>query len=317
VREFLDIGGERDYLRISGQATAYLIGNLSITANSIIVNDSTLLPEPDLIRAVPGELFIGGEKITYWNNDTATNALTNIRRGVGGTANQFHLSGTIVYDASTEQQIPGLNSRTALISSNSSFSSNSSINYWRANSSSSTFTTVDNVTYKLTLNGNITANCGDYITQLNSNANAVVRGNVTSAKSIAVTFLTGNVTTANANCILRVNGVSSVVAPNAISILGSVNAAGNVIITAPTIAGFTTNVEIYQDTTAWYDYDALLLGIPGTTGLQNSSTVAAVFLGLGATALVSDITAYYSTEDDPATVNTIMITENSQILTQE
>ena len=316
-REFLDIGGGHDYLRISGYAFAVLVGNLSTTATSITVNDSTLLPEPDLIRAIPGELFIGGEKITYWNNNTATNTLTNIRRGVGGTANQAHLSGTIVYDAGTTQKIPGLNARTALISSNSSFSSNSSINYWRANSSSSTFTTVDNVTYKLTLNGNITANCGDYITQLNSNANAVVRGNVTSAKSIAVTFLTGNVTTANANCILQVNGVSSVVAPNAISILGSVNAVGNVTITAPTVAGFTTNVEIYQDTTAWYDYDALLLGIPGTTGLQNSSTASAIFLGLGATALVTDISTYYSTEDEPATVNTIMITENSQILTQE
>ena len=316
-REFLDIGGGHDYLRVSGLATAYLIGNLSITATSITVNDSSLLPVPDLVRAIPGELFIGGEKITYWNNDTATNTLTNIRRGVGGTANQFHQTGSIVYDASKAQRIPGLNARTALISSNSSFSSNSSINYWRSNSSSSTFTTVDNVTYKLTLNGNITANCGDYITQLYSGANAVVRGNVTSAKSVAVTFLTGNITTANANCILRVNGVSSVVAPNAISILGSVNAVGNVTITAPTVAGFTTNVEIYQDTTAWYDYDALILGVPGTTGLQNSSTVAAVFLGLGATALVTDITAYYSTEDEPATVNTIMITENSQILTQE
>lgn len=222
-----------------------------------------------------------------------------------------------MYDAGTTQKIPGLNARTALISSNSSFSSNSSINYWRANSSSSTFTTVDNVTYKLTLNGNITANCGDYITQLNSNANAVVRGNVTSAKSVAVTFLTGNITTANANCVLQVNGISSVVAPNSISILGSVNAVGNVTITAPTIAGFTTNVKIYQDTTAWYDYDALLLGVPGTTGLQNSSTASAIFLGLGATALVTDITIYYSTEDEPATVNTILITENSQILTQE
>ena len=86
---------------------------------------------------------------------------------------------------------------------------------------------------------------------------------------------------------------------------------------APTVAGFTTNVKIYQDTTAWYDYDALLIGVPGTTGLQNSSTASAIFLGLGATALVTDITTYYSTEDDPATVNTILMTENSQILTQE
>lgn len=244
---------------------------------------------------MPGQIFIGGELITYWGNDgLSPGQLTTIRRGVAGTAIQTHSIGTLVYDSSVVQKIPGLNARTALISSNSSFSSNSSINYWRANSSSSTFTTVDNVTYKLTLNGNITANCGDYITQLNSNANAVVRGNVTSAKSIAVTFLTGNVTTANANCVLQVNGVSSVVAPNAISILGSVNAVGNVTITAPTVAGFTTNVEIYQDTTAWYNYNKVVaLGI---TRLQDQGTEASNFLGAGGTIIESDLSIYWTTE---------------------
>jgi hypothetical protein len=82
------------------------------------------------------------------------------------------------------------------------------------------------------------------------------------------------------------------------------------------LPGATSNVLIYQDTTAWYDYPALLLGIPGTTGLQNSSTEAAIFLGLGRTPLIADVTYYYSVEEIPG-INTILVTENGQIMIQE
>jgi len=166
------------------------------------------------------------------------------------------------------------------------------------------------------LSGKITANAGDTITQLYSNASAKVRGNVSSSNTVAVTFTSGNITTANTNCVISINGVSNSAAPTAISILGTVNANGNVTITAPNIAGVTSNVLIYQDTTAWYDYPTLLLGIPGTTGLQNSATAAAVFLGLGKTPLITDVTYYYSIEEIPG-INTILITENGQIMIQE
>jgi hypothetical protein len=271
----------------------------------------------------PGAIFIGGEQITYWENivtDPITgepvNQLRNIRRAIAGTSIQDHAVGSIVYDATAAQAVPGLKPRTAIISSKSSFSSSTKINYWRSNSSSSRFTTVDRVTYKLALSGKITANAGDSITQLYSNAVAVVRGNVSSSNTVAVTFTSGNITTANTNCVISINGVSNSAAPTAISILGAVDVDGNVTVTVPNIAGVTSNVLIYQDTTAWYDYPTLLLGIPGTTGLQNSATAAAVFLGLGKTPLITDIVYYYSIEEIPG-INTILITENGQIMIQE
>ena len=318
-REFLDIAGNRSYLRISGTATALLTLPITATSNTITVSNSSLLPMPITLSNLPskpGVIFVGGEQITYWENNTRTNTLHNIRRGIAGTTIQDHEVGNIVYDATVAQEIPGLKPRTAIISSNSSFSSDTSINYWRSNSSSSRFTTVDNVTYKLALSGNITANAGDTITQLYSNVSAVVRGNVSASNTVAVTFTSGNVTTANTNCVISINGISNSAAPMAISILGAVDVNGNVTITAPTIAGVTSNVLIYQDTTAWYDYPALLLGIPGTTGLQNSSTEAAIFLGLGRTPLIADVTYYYSVEEIPG-INTILVTENGQIMIQE
>jgi hypothetical protein len=307
-REFLDINDGHSYHRISGFSTAYLVEAMSITSNEIIVNDSSVLPVPDLVRAVPGELFIDGEKITYWENDTENNTLRNIRRGVGGTANQAHPISTIVYDVSAQQAIPALSPRTAIISSNSSFSSNTTVNYWRANASSSIFTTVDRPTYKLTLSGNITANVGDIITQAYSTANAVVRGNVVNSRTVAVMFNSGEFTTANANCVISVAGTTTLRSANAVAILGNVRADGNVVVSST-----GANVYIYQDKLAWLDYDFRDQGLQ----FQDSGSLPArAFLGEGATSATLDLTNYYSTEDEES-VNTILMSENSQLIIKE
>jgi hypothetical protein len=307
-REFLDINGERQYYRISGLATTFLIGELSPTDTVIYVKESSVLPEPDLVRAIPGVIFINGEKITYWENDLATNALRNIRRGVGGTSMQTHPSFSTVYDASQAQIVPDINPRTAIISSNSSFSSNSTINYWRANASTSIFTTVDNPTYKITLTANITANVGDYITQEFGNGNAVVRGTVENKKSIAVVFNSGSFTTANANCVLRVNGTVTSTVPVSSGILGNVSSAGTV-----TIQSTGSNVVIRQDSLAWLDSTLFIQGLQ----FQDAESLPArAFLGEGAAAVVLTFDNYYSTEDE-VSVNSILSTENQQMIIKE
>ena len=307
-REFLDINGGHSYHRISGFSTAYLVEAMTITSTEIIVNDSSVLPVPDLVRAIPGELFIDGEKITYWENDVENNTLRNIRRGVGGTANQSHPISTVVYDVSSQQAIPDLRPRTAIISSNSSFSSNATINYWRANASSSIFTTVDRPTYKLTVSGNITANVGDIITQAYSTANAVVRGNVVNSRTVAVQFNSGEFITANANCVISIGGTTTTRSANSVAVLGAVRPDGNVVISST-----GANVYIYQDRLAWIDYDFRDQGLQ----FQDSGSLPArAFLGEGATSATLDLTNYYSTEDEES-VNTILMTENSQLIIKE
>lgn len=307
-REFLDINGGHSYHRISGFSTAYLVQALTITSTEIIVNDSTGLPTPDLVRAIPGQLFIDGEKITYWENDPTTNTLRNIRRGVGGTPIQPHPISSTVYDVSARQAIPALNPRTAIISSNSSFSSNTSINYWRANASASIFNTVDRLTYTLTLTGNITANVGDIITQAYSTANAVVRGNVVNSQTVAVMFNSGSFITGNSSCVVSIAGTTTTRSANSVAKLGAVGTDGNVVIMST-----DANVYIYQDKLAWIDYDFRDQGLQ----FQDSGSLPArAFLGAGATTSAINLEDYYSTEDEES-VNTIMMTENSQLIIKE
>jgi hypothetical protein len=312
-REFFDINGSHEYFRISGFATTTLLANIEIDSTEIFVSNSSALPTPDTYLAVPGRIFIGGELITYWENDTnggvGPYVLRNIRRAVGGTSNQKHVQGTTIYDASVAQSIPELDPRTAIISSNSSYSSDSTINYWRSNASSSVFTVADNPTYKVTLTGNITANVGDVITQRYSNANVIVRGNVTSGKSVAVVYQSGIFTTANANCVLYINGTITSVAPNAVAILGSVNSDGTVVVTST-----SGNIIIKQDRLAWIDYDFRDQGLQFQ---DPESLPARAFLGEGATTSTLVLDDYYSNEDSETTVNNIIMTENNQLLIKE
>jgi len=43
-------------------------------------------------------IYINGERITFWDIDTSTNTLSNIRRGTLGTGQIEHIAGTTLYD---------------------------------------------------------------------------------------------------------------------------------------------------------------------------------------------------------------------------
>ena len=69
------------------------------------VDDGTRLADPDLAGNIPGVVFIGNERITYWKKDG--NVLSNLRRGTMGTAIAFrHYVGDLVVDSSLRQEIP-------------------------------------------------------------------------------------------------------------------------------------------------------------------------------------------------------------------
>jgi len=156
---FDEIVNETSYLRIADRYTTTLAQDLTLSDTEIAVVDSSRLAVPSIDNQIPGVVFIGGERITYWINDLDTNTLKQIRRGTQSTgAPDVHAAGTLVYDASLLQEIPGTVVGNVTISANTEF----------------TVTTTP--PYQLRLSSEITANVGDYITQSTSGANATVVG---------------------------------------------------------------------------------------------------------------------------------------------
>jgi hypothetical protein len=106
-RIFTDMNQTTTFYRIAAANTTTLASNLVITDANIFVSNSSVLPIPNPALAIPGVVFIGGEKITYYVNDTVNNRLSQIRRAVDGTPGvTLHSIGQRVVDASIEQVIP-------------------------------------------------------------------------------------------------------------------------------------------------------------------------------------------------------------------
>jgi len=176
---------------------------------------------------------------------------SNVRLLYTGTNNVRHLANTRVVDSSEQQTIPDI------VISNTSVVANTAIN------------TTSNVALRLRLNGNITANIGDYI--LTNIANLRLLETVTTASNIAVLPHTGNIFTGNANTISivsRITGNATTTATTVMyaNVLGQVSSVGNVTILANT---YVTQSSIWYGnvTNAFY----------GNT-LANSTTAQASFL---------------------------------------
>lgn len=192
------------------------------------------------------------------------NVLGQIRRAVDGTGpavlsngTMVHLAGSRVVDSSMKQQI------TASGTSNVRLAS------------STTKTVTANVSLKVQITGNITANVGDFITQKFANAtvaaNLRVIGNVVSSSNVAVIKIGGNITSLSGNLIsiVKQNGGGTTNTAYGIksnSVLGTVNTAGNVTVSANTYVA-TGNIW-YGNTTAYY-YSG---------NLKTSTTAQATFL---------------------------------------
>ena len=141
--------------------------------------------------------------------------------------------------------------------------------------SNKTYTVTGNVSYKLAVSTNLTANVGDYINQVFANtavaANLRVLGNTT-GNTVPVIFIAGGISTL-ANTI-TVNGVTATGA-NVVSatILGTVNSAGNITISANTVLSTSNiwtsaNSSLDSSTTAQATFlkaSPSYYAIPGTT----------------------------------------------------
>ena len=104
-RVFKDMNDNYTFLRLDSSATTSLAANLTLTDTVIEVDDATKLPEPSGVGAVPGVIFINGERIVYYAKDNETNTLSQLRRGTSGTGARTHLVGDIVIDGSQSQLV--------------------------------------------------------------------------------------------------------------------------------------------------------------------------------------------------------------------
>ena len=181
--------------RIARANITTLTSNLNLTDTSILVANASILPEPNPAQNQPGVVFINGEKIIYWRNyalenkvswsanaviatnslithsgnlylttgnvyasyfanitsnvtEVLANTITQIRRAVDGTSPQLvHAMDSQVVDSSIQQLIPG--------------SANSNV----VLSHTTVYTVADQPSLGVVLNGNISGNIGDVITQ--------------------------------------------------------------------------------------------------------------------------------------------------------
>ncbi|CAB4133715.1 hypothetical protein UFOVP257_437 [uncultured Caudovirales phage] len=298
-RVFQPMSSNIQYNRISANATTTLSSSLGITDSVIHLTDASMLPDANPQNNIPGIVFINGEKIHYyqrydtdklsmafdWQANTSfvtgalmnvngncylikgnvyanastyinsaniqqvyNNSLAQIRRSVDGTgANTIHAAGTIVSDGSLQQAIPDGGLYFATFTGNA--------------------VATANVTWKLTLSSNITANIGDYITQfVNNTGNVRVLGSVTNGNVVAVDIIGGNVKLA-ANIGTRVNIANptsyTTTTANIVSMspLGTVRANGNVVLSGVTVLRSNAWVQLNDG-----------------TGLEGSTTASATFI---------------------------------------
>ena len=105
-RIWKDMFDQIAYYRIATDNTTTLADTLEYTDLEIHVTDASKLLTPNPSDGIPGVIFIGGERIEYWEIDS--NKLKRIRRGTWGTGVvTTHASGTEVVDSSKQQIVPG------------------------------------------------------------------------------------------------------------------------------------------------------------------------------------------------------------------
>lgn len=110
-RLFKDLNDNVKYNRVALVDATVLEQDLGIKDEVIHVSNAEVLGVPDIDKNVPGVIFIGSERITFWNKDG--NVLSNIRRGTGGTAaSELYTKGSVVVDASGKSEIPNANMST-------------------------------------------------------------------------------------------------------------------------------------------------------------------------------------------------------------
>jgi hypothetical protein len=156
-RIFKDMNDNYTFLRLDSSATTTLTANLSLTDTVIEVDDASKLPEPAAVGAVPGVVFINGERIVYYAKDNTANTLSQLRRGTSGTGARTHSAGDTVIDGSQSQLIIDSSVREWYAGNVGTGTINVAANSTTINGTGTLFTT------ELTEGGNIFLSDGRYV----------------------------------------------------------------------------------------------------------------------------------------------------------
>ena len=94
-------------------ATTEIKTKAVVRDTKIYVDDASVLAQVDGDSEYPGVVFIGGERITYWEINTTDNYISSLRRGPLGTAVvQLIRPGFLVVDGGRDQYLPASNTHT-------------------------------------------------------------------------------------------------------------------------------------------------------------------------------------------------------------
>jgi hypothetical protein len=242
-RIFSDMVSDTSYLRIAESATTTLSSALNITDDVINLVDASVLPTPNTDMGVPGVVFIGSERITYYTIDLDNNQIGQLRRGTKGTAApMIHNAGAAVIDASLEQLIPGTVEGNVTLTEDT------------------TYTTTLTPTYNLRLDSNISANVGDIIAQTVSGSSVTVVG----------------ISDADTNIVL-VNGAVNFVFPDVSVYLGSnvTVLVGDTITETTTGAVLTVTEAVTNANVIFARYNSLeLLSTVGNVQINGGANIS-------------------------------------------
>ena len=112
-RIFKDMNDNVEYLRLCKDATTSVTTQAVVTDTKIYVEDASLLPLVSPDSEFPGVVFIGGERITYWEISLEDNYITSLRRGTMGTGIvQTITPGFLVVDGGRDQFLPAEDTHT-------------------------------------------------------------------------------------------------------------------------------------------------------------------------------------------------------------
>jgi hypothetical protein len=105
-RIFQDMRGVQATYRITEDTTTVTTAAVSITDDTIYVDNATALPEPDFANNVWGVITINAERIMYRERDTVANTISGLLRGTAGTAITDHVLGSTVYSLGRGNLLP-------------------------------------------------------------------------------------------------------------------------------------------------------------------------------------------------------------------
>ena len=291
-RVFEPMNGNLEYYRISANSTTTLSANLGVGDTNIFVDDASILPDPGTAVGIPGEVFINGELIHYYqkydaakiltasawaaNTEFATDSLITFDSNVYLVLGNVYANATSYIDSTNIKQVyvntlsqlrrgvdgtgsPDVHTANTRVVDSSIAQALPNTAPTQTTSLTGEKTVAANVTWRIGLSKTISANIGDYMTMTSPAANVRILDTVANANVVAVHFVSGNLTIGSTANVL-INGTATQANVATMKILGEVESDGNVTVDGKTIKQnylwkpYGTGDTLESSTTEWANW---------------------------------------------------------------